>query len=715
MATDWAKLKVVDLKAELKRRGLPQHGLKTELIARLDAADIEDAQVGEEEEEEEEEEVDEQQEEEEEALPEEVEMKEEQDQQQGQEQQKDEVATKEEAAPAPAEDDAPAPVEDHPQPAATEIDEPRDELVNDQENEPTTTTKEERAATPERTEVEVEAEVEMRDAETRDESHDEKTTEQGPAGDRDEQQQEQHQPEPKSGDEKTSEQPAVRDTHDRETTPAADRPTDEKQASEAPPETVPGSQKRKQRSASPTPNEDEISRKRARTETTANRDRAHEDETAGARAEPAAAPSAMEVDVEAAVESKIAPEVKATAGDRIAHYGDDNDDDDRRRRYDEPARDREAKRAEASAEAVEDMEYERDVPPAVHPATPALYISNLMRPLRPDDVQSHLAGLASTNFDADEALDDIVTRFHLDQIRTHAFAVFRSTSAAARVRTALHGRVWPDESNRKPLSVDFVPPEKVGEWIDIEESSGNGRSGTRWEIAYREGPDGAIEAVLESGPAASAASRSHPPPPPPPPGGKPLGPRGFAGDSSYHHSQHPNPNSSNAIPVGPRGQRDQRDQRDPYHPHHHPPPPTGPRAPRGGPRAPPTALGGVVEETRARPSIPFQLVAPDVAARRIDNMRSFYSRDTHRDFGREINRYSFEDGDAFVDRGKEVFEGIRPPYRERAIERERRAGGRHGGDRYLPGREASSSNGDDRRFRYDDDRPSRYGGSDWRR
>ncbi|RSL92853.1 hypothetical protein CEP52_013591 [Fusarium oligoseptatum] len=41
--TDWAKLKVVDLKAELKRRGLQQHGLKTELVARLVEADEEQA------------------------------------------------------------------------------------------------------------------------------------------------------------------------------------------------------------------------------------------------------------------------------------------------------------------------------------------------------------------------------------------------------------------------------------------------------------------------------------------------------------------------------------------------------------------------------------------------------------------------------------------------------------------------------------------------
>src|SRR5690606_34171350 len=112
------------------------------------------------------------------------------------------------------------------------------------------------------------------------------------------------------------------------------------------------------------------------------------------------------------------------------------------------------------------VDLDRDVAPAIHPATPALYIANLMRPLRPVDMQTHLIDLATPP--RLPLSNDVITLFHLDQIRTHAFVVFASTSAASRVRTLLHDSVWPNESNRKALFVDFIPPEKVQEWIDTE-------------------------------------------------------------------------------------------------------------------------------------------------------------------------------------------------------------------------------------------------------
>ena len=573
--TDWAKLKVVDLKAELKRRDLPQHGLKAELVARLTADD--------------------------------------------------------EAADAPKQEDVGQEEEEKvaPEPPAAEAEaaeiqpqEPQDGESAVAKNESV----ENGDVAPAGSAAEDVPEVAQTDTTKVEASYDAPPP--APAAPATSTQEPQPVTEQSSG---AGEPSKIEQTSASVSVEPADI------------NSTPEAQKRKRRSASPPPTEEAVARKRARAE----------DDVANG--------------------STITPAV---------------------RMVDEPEQSEPRPETKTISPPPDTMAYERTVAPALHPATSALYINNLMRPLRPHDMRAHLVTLAATS--SSDLNDDVVIHFHLDQIRTHAFVVFDTTSAASRVRNALHDCVWPNESNRKALWVDFVPPEKVEEWIDMEEKSGGGgRTGSRWEVVYEDGPDGSIEARLESG--AISASRPGPPPSARPPSGPAI-------------------DDMNAIPLGPRGQRDAI-------------PPTGPRAIRPGtgpgPRPPPTSMppSGPGQRTQARPSIAYTLVSEDLARRRIDNMRGFYSPNAPRDLGREINRYSFEDGDTFVDRGKEIFEGIRPPHRERAVERERRGGrGGRGGwgggpprrggggppyrprsDRYLPALEGAGGRGDDRRQRYEDD------------
>jgi chemotaxis protein histidine kinase CheA len=312
----------------------------------------------------------------------------------------------------------------------------------------------------------------------------------------------------------------------------------------------------------------------------------------------------------------------------------------------------------------EEIDYDRHVEPSVHPATSALCINNLMRPLRPADLRAHIVTLASPP--GTTPTDSTVTKFYLDFIRTHAFVALETASAASRVRQLLHGRVWPNESNRKALSIDFIPPEKIDAWIDTEEEGGR-RPSNRWEVVYAPTADGStVEANLAL--ASSPSSSARPPP------SKPLS---MAQDGI------------NSAPLGPRATSNLADIA----------PPTGPRGPRRA--QPPPPPSGDAQYTRARPSIPFRLVSEDLAQRRVKNMRAFYTDDLARDLGREINRYSFEEGDSFIDRGREIFEGIRPPHRERAVRGRGRGGRSRGGgggfrprsDRYIPTGGAS----DDRR------------------
>ncbi|KAL5383639.1 hypothetical protein DPSP01_005746 [Paraphaeosphaeria sporulosa] len=165
------------------------------------------------------------------------------------------------------------------------------------------------------------------------------------------------------------------------------------------------------------------------------------------------------------------------------------------------------------ADAPSDIPDDRSVSPALHLATPALYIRNLMRPLRPEPLRAHLVALASPpSTDADP---EIISTLFLDNMKTHALVRFASTTAASRVRASLHGTTWPPEGNRKDLWVDFVPDEDCATWIQEEEdamfaekearAAGRPIPAKKFEVVYFEDENGGYTAVFQEVGAGAAA------------------------------------------------------------------------------------------------------------------------------------------------------------------------------------------------------------------
>lgn len=148
---------------------------------------------------------------------------------------------------------------------------------------------------------------------------------------------------------------------------------------------------------------------------------------------------------------------------------------------------------------------DRPTIPALHPVTSALYISNLMRPLRPELVQAHLVSIASPPSTSPDP--SIIKALFLDAMKTHALVLFSSTIAASRVRASLHGSIWPPEGNRKELWVDFIPDDRVQDWIKEEEDAiladkearAAGRSvlPKRFEVLYTPQEDGPVTAIFQ--------------------------------------------------------------------------------------------------------------------------------------------------------------------------------------------------------------------------
>ncbi|KAI9772678.1 MAG: hypothetical protein M1840_000273 [Geoglossum simile] len=279
---------------------------------------------------------------------------------------------------------------------------------------------------------------------------------------------------------------------------------------------------------------------------------------------------------------------------------------------------------------------EHIITPALHAATSALYIRNFMRPLHPPSLREHLTSLATPP--SSSLNPEILGDFYLDPIRTHCLAVFANVAAASRVRSALHNRVWPNERTRKPLWADFVPENKVKDWIELEEStSKNGArsaGGRRWEVVYEtvEGEEGYhnTQAVLREVGVENRFQSFN--------GG---GARGIQG-----------------VPLGPRGSVSTG---------------TGSRH-TGAPEAATTipkpansgfsALDSLFKSTAAKPKLYFLPVPKELAERRLDMLADRRSRGggTRNRDGRLYNeqrRYTFEDGHLLVDAGSDLGGGWR--------------------------------------------------------
>ncbi|MCJ1372223.1 hypothetical protein MMC20_003445 [Loxospora ochrophaea] len=259
-----------------------------------------------------------------------------------------------------------------------------------------------------------------------------------------------------------------------------------------------------------------------------------------------------------------------------------------------------------------DVEH-REISPALHPATSALYIRNFMRPLHPGNLKDHLTASA-TPAEASPS-SDLVTEFFLDSIRTHCFVQFASVSAAARVRSALHDRVWPDERSRKPLWADFVPEEKLGKWIDVEQeaSSSKGQSAKRWEVVYEE-EGNSVAAYLQEADGTNRTSIA----------------------TSTVRAGYRGRDALTGLKLGGEGQASSRTE-------------TAPRTDGGKGFK---ALDDLFRSTAAKPKLYYLPVNKSVADRRLEKLAAGRGGGK----GYETRKYTFED-EVLVDCGPEIARG----------------------------------------------------------
>lgn len=287
------------------------------------------------------------------------------------------------------------------------------------------------------------------------------------------------------------------------------------------------------------------------------------------------------------------------------------------------------------------------IEPDRHPTTRALYIRDLKRPLQPGDLENHLISLASGGA-------DVLEEFHLDTMRTHAFASFKTVDLASTVRKELDGQIWPAERSRPPLHVYFIPEDKMRDFIAQEiravDTGGAAAKKKTWEVIYTKGVAGDIKVLLQGigsipSPSTSAPARSGPGP-------------------------GPGPGPDMRIPTGPRSMIQKRsDLR---------------QEASGMPKKPESsqflALDTLFRSTTSKPKLYYQPVAEDLASSRLRQLQSDKEIEPGSNSDAEKCRYTWEDGQ-LVNGGPEF--GLRRDRGRRAGFR--RGGGGHGTrDLYRP-------------------------------
>lgn len=281
-----------------------------------------------------------------------------------------------------------------------------------------------------------------------------------------------------------------------------------------------------------------------------------------------------------------------------------------------------------------------EIAPALHPATRALYVRELIRPINKAALKEHLEQLATPP--GQSASGHAVEECYVDSLKTHAFVMFDSITAASRARASLHTRTWPSEAQRKPLWVDFIPEERMSAWIDQERAGGSGsRASTakRWEVAYEDLDDRVNVTLVEASAAGGQQRPSFAQGMP----GAPSGPRGSMSGpqrSSFSQSERRRP-SQPVPPVRPTAKAVEEAS------------------------ASFLELDKLFRFTTAKPKLYWQPVSDGLADKRLDELDRETSRDWNPREDAKINgdtmgrgldqlkRYTFEDGDMLVDGGPE--------------------------------------------------------------